>query len=541
MVSADNLNLDCLELIFAFLPRNDLVSISLVSRSFLAGVIPRLYRTLSYGPKQAKRYHTIISPFAAVLAHPNLATHVRHIDLRDMPTVKFMPNPQFMDDCIRTINLCKNLGSFTCTRDVMPNFLLALQEKVSLEQLRFIASLTTDQATQLIKITGLRALTLDSGSWTVVDILPRWTQALRPTLTSLTLTSIQTLSQEIMETVLADLPLLNSLHVLNCPKVDQSAVLHLVTYTPQLQSLAFTSYPTARAIPIVISPLPLLRHLAIDTQCAPTPDNTTPTLWTTILNYTRMWSCPLKSLSLKLSEKITLGDHFVQSLVNGHKATLTHLALRNCTLSRESTMLVCRKCRELETLKLNVPVKELNWFQDALMQAKRIHTLTDIGDAHTKHPQRAPIQKNEIRSLLMAQPCLEKIVADGRTWTVSDRRGLTVAYRLTVCTVQAVRYPGKGDFELKVQKNGPTLRHWFIPRRVWCNVINPQEPVLEVTMLHIVPATLHTDVPDITAQFVVSARHRCTLHHKGSRRSGSSVHLYPHADIGRLGLGSSMV
>lgn len=56
MVSADNLNLDVLELIFAFLSGNDLPSVASVSRSFLAGVIPRLYRRIFFLLKQAKGY-----------------------------------------------------------------------------------------------------------------------------------------------------------------------------------------------------------------------------------------------------------------------------------------------------------------------------------------------------------------------------------------------------------------------------------------------------------------------------------------------------
>ena len=56
MVSADNLNLDVLELIFAFLSGNDLPSVASVSRSFLAGVIPRLYRRIWFLLKQAKGY-----------------------------------------------------------------------------------------------------------------------------------------------------------------------------------------------------------------------------------------------------------------------------------------------------------------------------------------------------------------------------------------------------------------------------------------------------------------------------------------------------
>lgn len=59
MVSADNLNLDCLELVFAYLSGNDLFAVSLVSKSFLAGVIPYLYRTLVYHLGNAKRYPAV--------------------------------------------------------------------------------------------------------------------------------------------------------------------------------------------------------------------------------------------------------------------------------------------------------------------------------------------------------------------------------------------------------------------------------------------------------------------------------------------------
>ena len=59
MVSADNLNLDVLELIFAFLSGNDLPSVASVSRSFLAGVVPRLYQTIWFRLRQAKGYAVV--------------------------------------------------------------------------------------------------------------------------------------------------------------------------------------------------------------------------------------------------------------------------------------------------------------------------------------------------------------------------------------------------------------------------------------------------------------------------------------------------
>jgi len=67
MVSADSLNLDVLELIFSHLSGHDLTSISLVSRTFLAGVVPVLYRTIVYRLREAKAFGTVsTSPFGRV-------------------------------------------------------------------------------------------------------------------------------------------------------------------------------------------------------------------------------------------------------------------------------------------------------------------------------------------------------------------------------------------------------------------------------------------------------------------------------------------
>lgn len=97
MVSAENLNLDVLELIFAHLSGHDLTSVSLVSRTFFAGAIPTLYRNITYRLKEAKAYDTVrlldietrtlidhfgwqvMSPFAVLLQHKSLANHVRTI------------------------------------------------------------------------------------------------------------------------------------------------------------------------------------------------------------------------------------------------------------------------------------------------------------------------------------------------------------------------------------------------------------------------------------------------------------------------------
>ena len=54
MVSADNLNLDVLELIFAYLDRQDLFHLCLVSRNCLAAAIPALYQVIEYDGQLSK-------------------------------------------------------------------------------------------------------------------------------------------------------------------------------------------------------------------------------------------------------------------------------------------------------------------------------------------------------------------------------------------------------------------------------------------------------------------------------------------------------
>ena len=59
VATADNLNLDVLELICWLLPLNDLPSVALVSKAFLAGVVPHLYHTVTVGLRLTKRYPNV--------------------------------------------------------------------------------------------------------------------------------------------------------------------------------------------------------------------------------------------------------------------------------------------------------------------------------------------------------------------------------------------------------------------------------------------------------------------------------------------------
>ena len=88
--------------------------------------------------------------------------------------------------CAESLTLCPNLLSFTCTSDVPP-FLPLLPTKERLTELKLHAAFSTEQAGTLIRLRGLRSLTLYQASWNVCHALQAWIPRLASTLTHLTI------------------------------------------------------------------------------------------------------------------------------------------------------------------------------------------------------------------------------------------------------------------------------------------------------------------------------------------------------------------
>ncbi|KAJ6587376.1 hypothetical protein B0H10DRAFT_2093934 [Mycena sp. CBHHK59/15] len=421
MVSADNVNLDVLELIFAHLSGNDLASIALVSRSFFAGVIPRLYCTLLFRLAHAKRYPTVMSPFAAVAAHPEFAIHVRHVDIRTVPSVKAQCNPKFLLECTGALSLCRNITSFRCSANALPPFIPALEQKERLQDVRIHANLTTEQSAKLVAgLSAIRNLTLDFASWNLVNLLPLWTADIRRTLTTLTLYMANELNETVLESALAELPGLQGLHVIGCSKVDHVVLLRLVSYTPLLESLSLTTGDSSRTLSEPPSPLSCLQHLAIDTRLSPVPllpTNGTSRLGA-ILTYIGTAAPPLVSFIVKFPDsQMAISQVLVQQLIARHAKTLKTLAFIDCALgTADSLTALCRACARLERLETHIPVRDLTIFTLALAKSSSLRSLVDVG-SHT-HSLRPTLVQENVRYMMQTVPSLRKVVSDGRIWTV---------------------------------------------------------------------------------------------------------------------------
>ncbi|KIJ63567.1 hypothetical protein HYDPIDRAFT_40977 [Hydnomerulius pinastri MD-312] len=263
-----NVNLDVLELIFAHLEGTDLVSSSLVSRSFLAGVIPSLYARIEYTSKHAKQSAELMSPFATLCTHKHLSVHVKHIAVHSAPALQSSSsqvNPGFLKDLSQAIGEAGNLRSFTCTVKILPPLLPQLKDRTRLQHLRVSAPLGTRQVNVLQEVKGLQSLCLDFPSWNVIDVLPKWLGGMHKTLAHLTIFMSHDIDGSVLNNTLAQLPRLRGLHVIGCPRITHTAVLRALSQTPDLRELSFTIFPTQETTPPLLThPTPALTHLSLD-------------------------------------------------------------------------------------------------------------------------------------------------------------------------------------------------------------------------------------------------------------------------------------
>lgn len=215
--------------------------------------------------------------------------------------------------------------------------------------------------------------------------------------------------------------------------------------------LLFTIFPTtaqprsqdSRAVPASMPQLAKLCHLTIDTHTPPpvggvTP-NAMPQIWQFILLASRSWACPLSSIILRLSDKVTLSRSLLKDLLDGHSHTLKGLYLINCDLEPDGVKSVASRCKRLERLAIKITGNNtvcnlaLYWNHDkpaqltnlpqlsmagALSQSQSLQIIHDVADTHT-HGTALFLHRSDVQTLMESVPSLTKILSYGRCWTVS--------------------------------------------------------------------------------------------------------------------------
>ncbi|KAI0267493.1 hypothetical protein BC834DRAFT_871545 [Gloeopeniophorella convolvens] len=422
MVSAESLNFDVLQIIFSHLSVPDLASVLQVNRSFLAGALPGLYRSLGFYRNQAKRYPGVMTPFAVVTAHLDLAYHVQNIDIRVIPNVrvklKAVPDPRFLSDCAAALRASDFLKSFTCTvGSALPPLLPCIQSKPRLHTLRIDAFLTTEQTALLCQLRELQSVTLENASSAVMDALPKWAEALKSTLEHLTIHKSTYLNNTVLQKTVEHLLKLRGLHVIECLRVSHVDVLTATERTPLLENLAITITDTHANLPR--TSLTALKHLALDlapfSLPSDSPGRTVPSsLLSSLLSLTRFTH--LASLALRLPEREPFPEPVIEDIMDMHGAHLRSLRFMGCIVDISSLEVIMESAERLERLAISVPADDINTFSPVLSISSNLHTLIDVTE-HGTHGPKSSLTTEPVQMLMDDVPSLVHVVSGSRLWT----------------------------------------------------------------------------------------------------------------------------
>ncbi|KAL4251036.1 hypothetical protein ABKN59_006202 [Abortiporus biennis] len=368
MVSADNINLDCLGAICAYLSGPDLVAVSLTSRSFLVAATPHLYRTIGCNSIHSVQYK-YLSLFETIQRHPQLALHVREIDLQVFKLVGTI-RKQFLKSCRNTIENSIGLESFSCESSEFLDYLLPSLKKLrQLRTIRISGNLEDNPAQHLLCLTGLREISLNSASWNVTDQLPKWIRSGNSTLTTLCLFQLESLNEGILKDVL---------------QTSQ--------YTPNIKSLGLSCLKMS-SNSLVDSNFTFsdIQHLAV-----------------------QFWE-----INTFMTENVSFLNLLLKLLVGSHRSSLRTLAiegLSRAVMDIDRLSFIARDCRKLE--KLTIPISISKRSEPLGVALSSSATLRTFKDSALRNVM---VKNQEIIHIMNTVPSLETIEENHRVWTRNIR------------------------------------------------------------------------------------------------------------------------
>ncbi|KAF9781153.1 hypothetical protein BJ322DRAFT_255344 [Thelephora terrestris] len=416
MVSADNLNLDVLELIFAHLDQHDLFHLSLVSSSFFAAATPLLYRSVEYGLRQVLRPALRrTSAFDTISLHPALAGHIRRIRIA-LP----LPSPEQIQSCRAVLALRAGTGleSFVCTPTEVMIFVDVLASLSSVRYLRAnVQMLKEEEQPLLLQVRGLRSLTLEFAPWKLIEVLPKWAaDTLGHSLENLTFYSCFGLTVDILRTTVTRLPNLTGLHISTCNGFDFLDVFRVIPHIPSLVTLSFSIWNLTRTQGNVHPfHLPNLKELVVDLPKLPNPFP----LKSFLSTFTLFAAAPLTSLA------ICGGSHVIpelplesyEFLVNQHAETLHRLVLVKVHLPVLAVRSICEECKRLEVLGVPVPSSaDLPAFIQALSRSDTLHTLVHVPGSSSSKQFAHPIDRTNVTRIMTSTRTLRRVESENHIW-----------------------------------------------------------------------------------------------------------------------------
>ncbi|KIM25705.1 hypothetical protein M408DRAFT_314988 [Serendipita vermifera MAFF 305830] len=453
MVSADNLPYDVLPLIFHHLSSGtDLVSVSLVSKSFSGGVLPILYETVNIRIDVAKRLGVVTSPFHTLLKNVHLQLFVRNISIHSIPLERARPSPAFMLDLCKLLPKLTNLASFSYTvptlMALLPPMLPGLVACGNLKELKIMGEHVGNvQAEMLTKVGksgsmegiehvnqetayssqsphGLGKLWLKNPSPSIMQRLDKWIEGNKHTLKSLSILDAPSLSTEFLRLLVTHVPHLTSLTLTQCPDIDHWKVLGMLEHLSDLKSLCLNvmSHSTPPNPSPISTSLKHLRCLFLISQSF----NSIPKLQATFTGILAPFQeAGLESITFEAMDSSVLPLTVATAIGEFHGKTLKRLNLLRMVASKDAIQAICERCEILEQLCLDFgpemkpPAKGLITI---LASLRKLHTLVDarcLKPHHDHGGQDIRLTAQDVSSIAKIVPSLRKIINANRCWNVS--------------------------------------------------------------------------------------------------------------------------
>ncbi|TFK88123.1 hypothetical protein K466DRAFT_489557 [Polyporus arcularius HHB13444] len=429
--TAANLSYDVIIRILDWL-RDDYLSLyycSLASRTFSDAAATLLYRKVTYSPSQSTVHRVLdlrqrddfLTGFFASARLSHNATRVRRLEISGYLSARPPPLNKFPEQLSAAVEYWPNLqtvvfapalyhdSTFT---DALP-LLLRLS---ALRELTVNGACTNDAlAPVLVQVRGLESLAIQSPSRAVLQLLPEWLAALRPTLRKLHFSgSCGSITPGVLRSFVPHLQSVSSFALGLSYSLTDDDVFAFWTSLPHLTSLEFRYYLQLR--PSIIPRLPNLRHLTVHYTHV-----TTRTDAAHLYKWIRrvITHSPLASLHLMCESEVygpaPSFDPLLEHLSARHAATLRRLDMKDCLVGDAALRGFCRKCEALEELSVGVSLDTLHDFPRYASELRRLHTVA-FCVRNTKH--RVARSLHFAKSFIHPQSTIRRLTVDGTRYEV---------------------------------------------------------------------------------------------------------------------------
>ncbi|KAI9509537.1 hypothetical protein F5148DRAFT_996446 [Russula earlei] len=377
------------------LGHGNLASLCLVSRAFHEFTVSRLYRRVAIFPWNRFSKSRVTQLFRTLSECPNLSRLVHQLVIRDFPKIQGFDSvgTQAADWYTKGLENCVQLQVCAWTRygSLTSDILKSLGKCHKLTDITINGEHSWNyEPVDLLQLFRLSKISLIMPSTPVLDILPRWLQAIRGPLTSLTLVCKACLysMHALLESISPYLSHIQRLHLAGCPRVTHEGIwstirnnienmkdLSLEYLSPALASLQWFSLQDMLMLGRTCMNVGGLTSLLSFTLA--THPKSLVHSW---MNGTELLlkASPLEIFQIYVPDSAVEGaaaDMFCVRIVEQHRDRLSMFSFHPQRIGLGVIEDVCISCLRLEELFVVIYDAEMVLLIPALAQAKRLRTV----------------------------------------------------------------------------------------------------------------------------------------------------------------------